>query len=257
MTLTKEFLEKELKTKSFYQIAEELGDGYYPNKLRRYAKKNGIAVPNKSEAQRKALQNGRAEHPTEGKEMSQETKNKIGEGIAKAWENMSEDQKQKIADASKKRWDKTPKYKKKEFFDKAAKAIRAAAQNGSKTEHAIVEGLKERGYAVDFHRQRLIANEKLEIDMVIPSHKTVIEINGVSHYEPIHGEEVLRKKIKADNQKYGLLASSGYCVIVVKHVVKAVTDLYHRRLLELIVEKLEEINKKFPAKGKRIIRVEV
>lgn len=255
--LTKEFIEKELKTKSFYEIAAELGEGYYPNKLRRFALKNGIKVPSKSEAQKKALKTGRAAHPTEGKEMSQETKNKIGEGIAKAWEDMSPETKEKISKESKKRWDKMPKYKKQEFFDKAAKAVRVAAKDGSKTEHAIVEGLKAKGYDVDTHRQQLIPNEKLEIDMLVPSHKTVIEINGISHYEPIHGEDKLLKKMKSDQTKYGLLASRGYCVIVVKHLIKSVTDLYHRQLLALIITELEKIQKSFPPKGRRIIEVEV
>ena len=253
--LTKDYLVEQLKTKSPYEIAEALKT--YPNKVRRAAVKFGIKLPNKSDAQKKALSTGRAKHPTEGKEVTDETREKISESIAKSWEERPQEEREQFSKECKERWSKLPKYKKKEFFDKAAEGVRKAAKNGSKTEIYLVEELRKNGHVVEFHRKRLIPNEKLEIDIFLPQLKTIIEINGISHYEPIHGEDKLQKKIKSDQTKYGLLAGNGFCIIVVKHLVRAVSDVYHRRLLEAVLEALRKIDKKFPEKGKRIIEVQV
>ena len=57
---------------STYSIAKELET--YPKKIERILKKNGIKLRSKSEAQALAIKSGRAKHPTEGKERSEEQK---------------------------------------------------------------------------------------------------------------------------------------------------------------------------------------
>ena len=60
--------------KSWKEIAELLGT--YPNRVRRDATKLGIESRTKSDAQKIALSEGKAEHPTAGKKQSEETKMK-------------------------------------------------------------------------------------------------------------------------------------------------------------------------------------
>ena len=55
---------------STYEIAKELNT--YPNKIRRYLKKNGIELKNKSSAQKNALDKGISKIPTRGKRRSKE-----------------------------------------------------------------------------------------------------------------------------------------------------------------------------------------
>ena len=57
---------------STYQIAEKLQT--YPNKIRRVLTKHGIVLRGSKDAQKNALNNGRAKHPTAGTTRSVETK---------------------------------------------------------------------------------------------------------------------------------------------------------------------------------------
>ncbi len=76
------------ENKSFQDIADMYST--YPNKIRRDAKKLGIKSRNKSEAQKNALQTGKHKHPTKGTERSEDTKNKIGKSIMKAWDSIDD-----------------------------------------------------------------------------------------------------------------------------------------------------------------------
>ena len=69
---------------STYEIAEKLGT--YPNKVRRILKINGVSIRSRSKAQKNALKKGRASHPTEGVEMSADTKLKISESQGRVWD---------------------------------------------------------------------------------------------------------------------------------------------------------------------------
>lgn len=249
----KKTLEEALKTKSTYTISKEMGT--YPNKIRRDCEKLGIKLPSHSEAQKLALEQGNVKHPTKGKERTDEDKIKISQSVYDTYKNMTDEEKEKISETHKEIWDKLTVSEKEAMQTKAAKALRKTTTEGSKTEKYIRDGLIMNGFTIDYHKKGLIPNEKLEIDILIPSHKTIIEINGPSHYEAIHGEEILKKKKRADSQKYGLLLSSGFNVIVVKHLVNNVCQAYHRTLLGRIMGLLESINK-FNKKPE-IIHVEV
>ena len=60
-----------VKNRSFSDIAKELGT--YTNKVVRAARKHGIDIRDRSEAQKAALKNGRHKHPTKGKKRSNKT----------------------------------------------------------------------------------------------------------------------------------------------------------------------------------------
>ena len=67
----------EQEGKSTYEIAEEIGT--YPNKIRRILKKHGISLKSRSEAQKNALEGGRAKHPTGGKKRTKSERIKISQ----------------------------------------------------------------------------------------------------------------------------------------------------------------------------------
>jgi hypothetical protein len=77
------------KERSSYDIARE-GDTY-PNKIRRELKQFGFALRNKREAQLAALRHGRHKHPTLGRELPEETKQKISESLKERNKDGSEE----------------------------------------------------------------------------------------------------------------------------------------------------------------------
>ena len=70
--ITEDFIRTEYieNQRSFSDIAEQLGT--YTNKVVRAAKKLGIQPRDKSQAQKLALESGRHDHPTKGKERGSE-----------------------------------------------------------------------------------------------------------------------------------------------------------------------------------------
>ena len=242
------------QSKSTYEIAKSLDT--YPNKVRRTLIKHGYKLKNKSEAQKNALQTGRCAHPTEGKTRTEEEKLNISEGMSNHWENMSESERQGRVDQAKERWQNMGAAQKNRMCKLATDAIRKAGKEGSKLEKFVANKLNTNGYTVDFHNKNLIPNEKLEIDLYIPSLKTIIEIDGPSHFLPIWGEEKLQKQIKADLKKSGRILSRGFIIIRVKAIANASLKK-KENLVFNIVNTLKNIEKKFPPKTKRFIEIEL
>lgn len=239
---------------STYVIAQEFNT--YPNKIRRVLLKNGRTLRSKKEAQKLALATGRSEHPTEGKERSEEVKTQISESTHKYWKKMSPKEHQKRVDRAREQWYNMSEAERDAMNQAASRAIREASRNGSKLEQFLRDKIEEH-YSVIFHKTGLVANTDLEVDLFIPSIKTAIEVDGPSHFFPIWGEEKLKKHIKADADKTGLLLNGGFCIVRVKHTAKNVSEKYKRDLLKLLLETLKKIDKKFPPKGKRFIELEV
>ena len=126
----------------------------------------------------------------------------------------------------------------------------------SKIEKFIHEGLTKLGWEVIFHKRGLVSNEKLEVDLFIPSIKTAIEIDGPAHFLPIWGEENLQKHIRADAQKAGLLINRGFVVLRVKNIIRNLSQKNMRETLISVVEQLVKIEKNFPPVTKRLIEIE-
>lgn len=241
--------------KSTHEIAEALGT--YTNKVRRILTKNGVTIRGRADAQALALESGRAKHPTKGTKRSEEVKEKISEGIHNYWENMSDEDYQERVDRGKDQWEAMSSDERAKFLSLAAKAVRQAAEEGSKIEKFVKTYLTKQGFVVIFHQKNLVANENLEIDLYVPELKTAIEIDGPAHFFPIWGEESLKRHIKSDAEKSGLLLSKGYCVLRVKNLHKNVSNIQMRTIARQIEAKLIEIRQKFPAKNNRYIQLEV
>lgn len=245
----------EQDNESTYCIAEKLGT--YPNKVRRALKKWGVKLKDKRAAQKAALDSGRHTHPTKGKQRSEETRIKISESVHQHWQDMDDAEREKRSEMARQQWDSMTEEEREQLRKAAGDAVRKASKEGSKMEKHLKEVIEEAGYKVLFHQTSLIANHDLEIDLFIPILNTVIEIDGPAHFFPIWGMDSLKRHQKADAHKTGLLLGKGYAVIRVKHLTRSLTEKHKRDVANAVLDTLQEIDKKFPAEGKRLIELEV
>lgn len=243
------------QNKSTYEIAEMMNT--YPNKIRRILIKNGVELKDKSEAQKNAIQTGKAKHPTLGKKRTHEEKLHISSGIKKYWDNMDDKTYDDKVKKSKERWENMSENDKHKMLDSAIKAIQVAGKEGSKLEKFLYNEISSAGFRVEYHKKYLIQNENLEIDMYIPEIKTIIEVDGPSHFLPIWGEEKLSKQIKADYNKTGLILSKGMVILRIKNLSDSVCLSDKEKLKIDIISRLQSIQKKFPPKSERYIEVEI
>ena len=243
------------ENKSTYDIAIELNT--YPNKIRRLLIKNGVQLKDKSEAQKNAINNGTATHPTLGKTRSDIEKLKISSGVKKYWGDMDKTTYDSKVKQAKERWLKMPETEKTKMLESAIKAIQIAGKEGSKLEKFLYQEITEHGYKVEFHKKTLLANENLEIDMYIPQLKTIIEVDGPSHFLPIWGEEKLQKQIKADFHKTGLILSKGMVIVRIKNLSDSVCLADKEKLKLDLLQTLDKIKQSFPPKSERYIEIEI
>jgi very-short-patch-repair endonuclease len=110
------------------------------------------------------------------------------------------------------------------------------------------------GFSIKLH-QMIIPAENLEIDLYIQELKTIIEVDGPSHFLPIWGEEKLQKQVNADLRKSGALLSKGYVVIRVKSLGQE-SLAKRQEILKSLLEEVLKIKDQFPPRSKRFIEVE-
>ena len=241
--------------KSTYAIAKEFNT--YPNRIRRILFDAGVIMRTKSEAQKEALDNNRHTHPTKGKKRSETTKIKISESVAKKWSNMPEEERGRRSKIAKENWDNMPTLEREEFRRLASEAVRESAEHGSKLERFLLMGLRVAGFKPEFHRTQLVSSEKLEMDIFLPEHNVVIEVDGPAHFFPIWGEENLARHLLSDSKKNGLLINEGYAIIRIKHLVKSLSKIHERKVLAKVLETLKTVKAKFPEPNQRLIEIEV
>lgn len=244
--------EYEKNNRSFQQIATDYGT--YSNKVRRDAKKFNIKIRDKSEAQKNALENGTHKHPTKGKIRNEEVKAKIGLGVLNSWESMSDKEIDQRKLKAKKQWESLSEDKKQQMMSSANKAVRQSSKTGSKLEKFLLSALLKDGYRVEFHKEQLLSNTRLQIDMFIPSLNIVIEVDGPSHFLPVWGEQTLDRNIKYDNKKTGLILGKGYVLIRIKQT----RDFSKTRgllIYEDLLKTIRDIEKKFPEPKNRTIEI--
>lgn len=240
------------ENKSMQEIADELKTNV--QRIYRSLASLRIKTRSKSEAQKNALSQKRATHPTLGKKLSDEQKQNLSKSIAEAWANLSEEEYQKRVQQSKDQYAKMSKTKKDKLQKAATKGILKAAKEGSKLERFLLDKLTESGYNVVFHKKGYIINDKLEIDLLLPAQKIAIEVDGVYHSEDIFGD--LAKVINKDNEKNGLLLNEGYVVIRLSNTTGSDSAHYFRRKFEQLLEVIKKIEDVFPPQDKRLIKLE-
>jgi hypothetical protein len=232
------------------QIGERYGT--YANKVRRHASKIGFQFRNRSEAQALALSSGRIEHPTAGRQRTEEEKIKIGQSVSDKWSDISDEERERRSEVAKENWNNRPQDQIDDMHRKATKKRLEVAKDGSKLEHFVVSELLNRGFQVEFHKEQSLLNEKVHLDIWLPKLNTAVEIDGPTHFEPIWGEEHLKKTQKTDNMKDGLLLNAGCCIIRLRQK-KNLSKTYGLRLVSDLVEILNKIGNKFPELGERRI----
>lgn len=222
---------------SIREIAKLIGAS--SSTLQRQFVRLGIVCLSKSEIQKHLLESGKLEHPTRGKETSQETKDKISDAIAEAWKT-SEKMQTAISEAAKEQWANMKPAEKAERLAKASDGIREAAKNGSKLQNFLKDGLKDNGFTSLKDKVAVLPNQKLEFDIFIPEIRTIVEVDGPSHFRPIWGNDVFQKNLGRDNQKAGLALNSKFYFIRVKQT-KNFSHRYGSKLLILLIDLLKRI----------------
>jgi very-short-patch-repair endonuclease len=200
--------------KSFGTIAKQYDT--YANRIIRDAKKFNIPVRNKSQAQKNALSSGKHKHPTKGRKRSEAEKMNIGSGVMKNWSNADPNRLSQKKENAKILWDKRTDEEKNSMLSKANLAVRQSSKLGSKMEHYVLNFLIENNYKVDFHKEQMLANTRLQIDLFLPEMNIAIEVDGPSHFAPVWGEEVLSRNIAYDQKKSGLIVGKGYRLVRIK-----------------------------------------
>lgn len=209
--LTKLYIEEK---KSFADIADLYGT--YANKIRREIVSLNIPIRNKSEAQRNALKTGKHKHPTKGQQRSEVTKNKIGHGVMKAWEELEDNELEQRKLKAKEAWLNLSDDEKARLVKLANEAVRKTSKVGSKLEKYILDHLLKHNFKVDFHKEQILSNTKLQIDLFLPTMGIAIEVDGPSHFLPVWGEDALQKNITYDQKKQGLIVGKGLTLIRIK-----------------------------------------
>jgi very-short-patch-repair endonuclease len=95
----------------------------------------------------------------------------------------------------------------------ATEGLRRSSVEGSKVENYFVDGVSLGGFRIEQHKKNLLVNEKLEIDLYVHECRTIIEVDGPSHFLPIWGEDKLKKQQKADEDKNGLVLRYGFIMV--------------------------------------------
>jgi very-short-patch-repair endonuclease len=225
------------------QSTREIAKKYntYGNKIVRILKKHGVKLRDKSEAQKIALSSGKVSHPTKNKPRPESVKLAISKSFKETYKKLDKKKKQRKIELAKANWAAVSPEDRAKFQEKAAKAVLKAAKEGSRLEKLLIERIRKLGYTCQQHTV-LCDNEKMKVDIYIPTLKLVIEIDGPSHFYPIWGEDALFKTQKADSEKNGLLISNGFCVIRVKYKARNITlgsQYEFMDKLEPILKKLE------------------
>ena len=220
---------------SFGTIAKDFHT--YSNKLRRDAIKFGIKIRDKSEAQKNAIATGSHKHPTKGQQRPESIKNKIGNSVMKSWENLSDKELEDRKTKSRERWESLDKNSQEQILKMANEAVRQTSKTGSKLEKYILNELLKNNFRVEFHKEQTLLNTKLQIDLFLPSHNIAIEIDGPSHFEPVWGDDSLKRNKKYDAKKEGLITGKGWHLIRIKQTKdfsKTRANLIYEQLIEAI-----------------------
>tara|TARA_R110002020_G_scaffold383901_3_gene594548 strand:+ start:874 stop:1614 length:741 start_codon:yes stop_codon:yes gene_type:complete len=233
------YTEKKMST---HEIAQKFNT--YPNKINRVLKKHEVQLRSRNDAARINVEkNG-------PKKLKESTKLKISEFQGKLWENATDERKQERIEHGKKCWDKKTASERDALIRQGQQTAQQASRIGSKMEHSLLETLTSKGFKVEFHKEHWLQNHRLQLDLFIPAIRTVIEVDGPSHFKPVWGMENLIKNQKADRQKTGLVLGQDLVLIRVK-MEKKFSQRYARQTAKNLLNILNSIKKQYPNKDER------
>lgn len=198
---------------SLREIARQLNT--YAVKLSRFCAKHDIPTLTKSEALKSGYESNRIKPSMAGKKRTEEEKLKIGESQHKYWESISEQERNRRSlvqsEIFAKRSDKE------EFSKKGCRAIRKAADEGSKFEKALIKFFKDKSIDYYHHYTGLFPTTKLEVDFFLPDYNLVIEVDGPSHFSGDFGINNYASQIRSDDKKNALVIKIGASILRLRH----------------------------------------
>lgn len=210
----------------------------YPKQIERELKRGGYELRTRGAAQKIRLDSGKAPHPTEGKEMSDETKVKISEKLHEAWSNIDDAEMDRRRQMSRDFMNNRP--DKDEVVRLGQEAIKKAAVSGSILEKYVADALNMEGYNVLVHQKHAIYDRKMHLDLLLPNERIAIEIDGPAHHEELWADSDLGEIQARDSKKNSLLMLNGYNVIRVKQN-QGLSDYFKRTVMAKILETIEII----------------
>jgi len=201
---------------SMRQVATKMGVPLAS--LSRFMKKHGILSRDKAQAQKNYLRDH--QHQMQGKKHTDASKQKISKGLGEFWEKLSDDDKEelkrKIGSAWRRKWQKMSEQDRKMMMESLSNKAKESQGAGSRFERYVAENLRKRGYLVEERSTNYTAGKQFEIDIALPKERVAIEIDGPTHFLPIHGEEHLKTQQERDARKDELLNSAGYNVLRIR-----------------------------------------
>ena len=120
-----------------------------------------------------------------------------------------------------------------------ARGNRKAAKVGSKFERMVLDKLTELGYNV-LQQHKL---KDYKIDLYIPKFRLAIEIDGITHREPIYGTDKLESIILKDRAKDRAMKAMGMHILRVQDTQTHPGKLNLHTVIETIKEMLVAIKK--------------
>lgn len=231
---------------SIAEIASQFNT--YPNKIRRDMKKLGVELKDRSETLKAQYLTNKRIPPNKDKPMSEEDRVKLGNKLSEVWSNYTEEERKNRSEVCSESLAKIDRDSNKKS---ALQGILKAAKEGSKLEKYVRDLLIEQGYLVEYHKEHLIINERLHLDIFLPKLNVVIEIDGPTHHSDVFGGEVLSKTQVRDLQKNGLIVARGLVMLRVIQDRK-LSQTNQRKLGQLVLDTLEELKKEWPSKDERI-----
>lgn len=231
--LQKEYVENKRSTSD---IAKELGT--YPITIRRALKKHGFEVRNKSQAQKNNIKKNGA--PMQGKKRTVREREKISMGLQKFWDDMDaseeEEVRNRLSEQAKENWENMSKTEKNMRLKKMQVGNRNKRGEGSKNENMVADILGELGYDIIQRSKDYTPGRQFEIDIAIPKEKIAIEWDGVTHFDPVYGEENLARVQEKDSYKNSVLVSNGWTVIRCRDMSTTNSLAFCRRAVESIMD---------------------
>lgn len=222
------------KKQSFKDIADKYDT--YPSKVRRDAVKLGICIRSRSEAQKTALSSGRKQHPTKNKGHTAESKARMGLSHHENWKSESKEKRKARSENAKAQWQSMSDIQKDNLQTAAHQAIRETSKTGSKLEKFLLKKLIENGYKPEFHKEQILSNTKLQIDIFVSDANTAIEVDGPSHFKSVWGDESLARNQKYDQKKNGMIIGRGMKLIRIKQL-----NDYSEARANIVFDKLHEL----------------
>lgn len=215
----------------------------HPEIIRRSLKANGATLRTKSEAQKLIMESGRVEHPTKGKPRPDEVKQKVSKALVGWFERLTDEEKDAVSKRNKEIWHSRSPADIAKMTKMAMDAVRLHSKDGSKLEELLFKELTDRGFIPTIHLKNFVGAEQLEIDIYIPSCDTVIEIDGLAHFEPIWGEKKFKSTKKSDMKKNALLIAEGTYVIRIHYKKDKLTLFENANLIKNVESTLNKIVK--------------